>query len=99
MAVRLRKNPHAKRRLTHHGFLNMYRSFLKPGSVIQLKTDNEGLFEFSLNSFAGSGLQLRGITFDLHNSEYAADNVMTEYERKFAERGMKIYRCEAVLPS
>jgi tRNA (guanine-N7-)-methyltransferase len=90
------KKRHAKRRLTHHQFLNRYRQILKPGGEIHLKTDNEALFEFSLNEFSEYGFRLRNITFDLHRSEYT-ENIMTEYEQKFAEQGMRIYRCEAIL--
>ena len=59
------------------------------------KTDNEKLFEFSLNEFAAANLKLRNITFDLHGDS-ASDNVMTEYEAKFSALGMKIYRCEVI---
>lgn len=90
------KKRHAKRRLTHHQFLNRYRQILKSGGEIHLKTDNEALFEFSLNEFSEYGFRLRNITFDLHRSEYT-ENIMTEYEQKFAEQGMRIYRCEAIL--
>lgn len=89
------KRRHAKRRLTHSGFLAKYRMLLKPAGVLWLKTDNEKLFEFSLNQFADFGLRLASITFDLHNSEFEG-NVMTEYEAKFTAKGMKIFRCEAI---
>lgn len=85
---------HAKRRLTHKIFLEKYRQVLKPGGQIHFKTDNEALFEFSLNEFSEYGLRLKNITFDLHHSLYMG-NIMTEYERKFSELGMRIYRCEA----
>lgn len=88
------KNRHAKRRLTHHRFLEMYRRILVPGGELFFKTDNEQLFEFSLNEFAAAGLGLRNITFDLHNSGFSG-NIMTEYEARFCARGMKIFRCEA----
>jgi tRNA (guanine-N7-)-methyltransferase len=91
------KNRHAKRRLTHHGFLIRYAQILAPGGEIHFKTDNEQLFAYSLNEFAAERqFQLKNITFDLHNSEFAG-NVMTEYEEKFSSRGMKIFRCEAQL--
>ncbi|MBN6187997.1 tRNA (guanosine(46)-N7)-methyltransferase TrmB [Aneurinibacillus sp. BA2021] len=93
------KKRHFKRRLTYREFLQKYRRLLKPTGVIQLKTDNEGLFEFSLNEFAHELFWLQEITFDLHNSEMAEGNVMTEYEAKFVERGMKIFRCVAAHPA
>lgn len=87
------KNRHAKRRLTHVGFLEKYREILKPGGELFFKTDNEKLFEFSLNQFAAANLKLSNITFDLHHSGFEG-NIMTEYETKFSSLGMKIYRCE-----
>jgi len=89
------KKRHAKRRLTYPSFLAIYRQVLKPDGEIHMKTDNEKLFEFSLNQFAAEGFQLRNITFDLHNSPFAADNVMTEYEERFTAKGQRIYRLEA----
>lgn len=89
------KTRHAKRRLTYASFLQTYRQVLKEDGEIHLKTDNEPLFEFSLNQFAGERFKMRNITFDLHQSKLAADNVMTEYEERFSSRGQRIYRVEA----
>ena len=85
------KKGYAKRRLTHEGFLNLYRKVLRPGGLLRLKTDNEGLFDFSLEQFALCGLTVEWQTRDLHRSEKNADNVMTEYERNFSEKGQVIY--------
>lgn len=89
-----KKNKQAKRRLTHKRFLDRYKAVLPLGGYIWFKTDNKALFEFSLNSFAEENFKLRNITFDLHNSAFE-DNVMTEYETRFHEEGMPIYRLEA----
>ncbi len=89
-----KKNKQAKRRLTHKNFLNTYRKVLKNGNKICFKTDNKALFEFSLNSFAEENFKMSNITLDLHNSGFEG-NVMTEYETKFSEMGMPIYRLEA----
>ena len=88
------KSGHKKRRLTHENFLSIYKRLLEDGGEIHFKTDNRGLFEFSLNSFADFGLKLKNITLDLHNSGFEG-NVMTEYEKLFSEKGQPIYRCEA----
>ena len=85
------KKGYAKRRLTHRGFLELYRTVLCEHGVLKLKTDNEGLFDFSLEEFEALGLTVEWQTRDLHRSEKAADNVMTEYERNFSERGQVIY--------
>ncbi len=90
------KKAHAKRRLTHHNFLAKYRQFLAPGAEIHFKTDNRGLFQFSLNEFADRGFRLKNISLDLHQSDFEG-NIMTEYEEKFSSLGMPIYRLEAML--
>ena len=87
------KKRHSKRRLTHRNFLEKYRTILKPKGEIFLKTDNEKLFEFSLNEFANVNAKFHNITFDLHKSNYK-ENILTEYEMKFSLQGMKIYRAE-----
>ena len=80
-----------QRRLTYASFLEIYRKLLVPGGMLRQKTDNEGLFEFSLEQFAAAGLDIVMTTRDLHNSPYAAENVVTEYEAQFSAKGMPIY--------
>ena len=92
------KEGYKKRRLTHERYLSIYERLLGENGEIHSKTDNQGLFEFSLNSFAEFGLKLKNITLDLHNSKFEG-NVMTEYEKLFSEKGQPIYRCEAKFPS
>ncbi|MBO4941178.1 MAG: tRNA (guanosine(46)-N7)-methyltransferase TrmB [Clostridia bacterium] len=92
------KEGYKKRRLTHERYLSIYERLLCETGEIHFKTDNRGLFEFSLNSFAEFGLKLKNITLDLHNSKFEG-NVMTEYEKLFSEKGQPIYRCEATFPS
>lgn len=85
----------AKRRLTHRNFLELYRKKLNKEGEINFKTDNKGLFEFSLNEFPDNDWKMKNISLDLANSDYS-DNVTTEYEEKFMELEMPIYRLEAV---
>ncbi|MBQ3462775.1 MAG: tRNA (guanosine(46)-N7)-methyltransferase TrmB [Clostridia bacterium] len=89
-----KKNKQAKRRLTHKRFLDRYKNVLNNGDYIWFKTDNKALFEFSLNSFAEENFKMQNITLDLHNSKFEG-NIMTEYETRFSEMGMPIYRVEA----
>ena len=89
-----KKSGYAKRRLTHGNFLKMYEKLVKKGGGIFFKTDNQMLFEFSLNSFADYGMRLKNITLDLHSSKFEG-NVMTEYETNFSSLGQPINRCEA----
>lgn len=91
------KKRHYKRRLMYRSFLQMYKQVLTPNGEIHIKTDNESLFEFSLNELSHEHFQLRHITFDLHQSDLAEQNVMTEYEQRFAGRGQRIYRTEAII--
>lgn len=93
-----KKSKQAKRRLTHKNFLDVYKKILSVGDCVCFKTDNLKLFEFSLNSFAAEDFKMSEITFDLHNSGIE-DNVMTEYETRFSEQGLPIYRvCAQYLP-
>ncbi|MBQ1250463.1 MAG: hypothetical protein IIY00_02530, partial [Clostridia bacterium] len=82
-----------KSRLTHENYLKVYDQFLKLNGEIHKKTDNTGLFESSLCYFSQFGYVLYDVTFNLHATEF--DNIMTEYERNFTEKGMNIYRCVA----
>jgi tRNA (guanine-N7-)-methyltransferase len=91
------KRRHARRRLTHPEFLNKYKMILRKDGEIHMKTDGEGLFEFSLNSFSEMDFGLRNISLNLHKEGPHPDHVMTEYESKFHDRGQPIYRCEAYL--
>ena len=84
----------AKRRLTHTSFLNKYYNILNEKGEVHFKSDNEGLFEFTLNEICNNPWKLKNICLDLGNNEDVY-NVTTEYEDKFMSQGMKIYRCEA----
>ena len=86
------KKRHAKRRLTYVKFLELYKTILKPGGEIYFKTDNRGLFDFSLEQFALAGLNVRDVTNDLHANE-PVDNIRTEYENKFSAAGVPINFC------
>ncbi|MBO4413303.1 MAG: tRNA (guanosine(46)-N7)-methyltransferase TrmB [Clostridia bacterium] len=90
------KARHAKRRLTHRDRLKRYASFLVPGGDLIFKTDNEALFDFTLGELECSPFRVTYVTRDLHASELAADNVMTEYEKNFSEKGYKIHMLRAV---
>lgn len=88
------KTRHAKRRLTHDSFLKLYETVLPKNGEIHFKTDNRGLFEFSLMSISEYGMLLKDVSLDLHANE-PEWNIMTEYEEKFKKKGQPIYRMEA----
>ena len=72
----------------------LYLNLPEKGEV-HFKTDNRGLFEYSLVSFSQYGMKLKGVWLDLHASDFEG-NVLTEYEQKFSSKGQVIYRVEAV---
>lgn len=84
------KKGYAKRRLTHRRYLAVYMNLLKEGGVLTFKTDNVGLFDFSLEELEAIGLTPDAVTRDLHNSEYNEGNVVTEYEAAFSALGTPI---------
>lgn len=84
------KARHEKRRLTHRNYLATYREVVREGGFLAFKTDNDDLFEFTLEEIAAEEYDILEMSRDLHSSEYAADNVMTEYEEKFSGRGKTI---------
>ncbi len=92
------KARHAKRRLTNTRFLEKYKNFLKDNSQIILKTDNKPFFDYSIEEFGMSGINIVNITFDLAK-EKDPENILTEYEQKFMEKGVKINRLKSIYTS
>ncbi|MCR5432457.1 MAG: tRNA (guanosine(46)-N7)-methyltransferase TrmB [Lachnospiraceae bacterium] len=88
------KDRHAKRRLTSDRFFPRYDHVLKKEGTIEQKTDNKGLFEYSLESAVKCGWKILFETDDLHGSPFSKGNVMTEYEESFSANGNKI--CKAI---
>ena len=86
------KDRHAKRRLTSPRFLSCYEQFLKPDGLVEFKTDNRPLFDFSLEMIPKAGWHILDYTLDLHNSPLGEGNVMTEYEERFSSMGHPIYK-------
>ena len=88
------KNTYANRRLTAPAFLEVYKKVLKKGCEIHQKTDNQKLFEFSIENLSRAGFMLKNVSLDLHKSSFEG-NIVTEYEQKFVSQGLPIYRLEA----
>lgn len=93
------KKGYAKRRLTHRRYLSLYFNLLKDGGKLTFKTDNDALFDFSLEEIGAMGLTADKLTRDLHRSEFATDNVMTEYEKSFSDLGKNINMLELTKPA
>ena len=87
------KDRHARRRLTSAVYLKHYDTVLSPEGQLEFKTDNEALFDFSLESIKASGWKLLGCSRDLHRDpDMNQGNIMTEYEEKFSAQGNPIYK-------
>lgn len=84
------KDRHYKRRLTYRERLDGYSAVSRKGAVLQLKTDNDALFDFSLEEIRSRGLKFKWVTRALHSSPYAENNICTEYEEKFSASGKNI---------
>lgn len=90
------KKRNAKRRLTSPLFLERYKKILADDGKIFFKTDNKGLFDYSLESFVENGFTVSDVCFDLHGDPvFSVDNIMTEYEKTFSEKGFLINRLVA----
>lgn len=90
----LPKSYAAKKRLTHRSKLRQYFDVLDDAGTVRFKTDNGGLFEFSLEEVRAADLGIRHFTRDLHRSEFMKDNIMTEYEERFSGLGETIKMME-----
>ncbi len=87
------KERSAGRRLTSPQFLKLYDVILKKDGNIEFKTDNRGLFDYSVETIPASGWRIDAITYDLHNDAIMNEgNIMTEYEAKFSAKGNPIYK-------
>ncbi|AQM61288.1 tRNA (guanosine(46)-N7)-methyltransferase TrmB [Clostridium baratii] len=82
------KERHKKRRLTHTRQLENYKKFLNDNGEIWFKTDDDELFEESIEYFKESGFNIEYITYDLHSSDFKY-NVTTEHEDMFTKQGIK----------
>ena len=92
------KDRHAKRRLTSRQFFERYDKILKDDGIIEFKTDNKDLFDFSLEEVKETKFKVINYTYDLHgdtDAEIYRGNVTTEYEDKFVEKGNKICKLVA----
>lgn len=84
------KKRHAKRRLTHGTYLTAYKQVLKPDGFVEFKTDNDALYQFTLEEIQRMRMPLKEQTRDLHHSDYFSQCITTEYEDKFSGMGKNI---------
>ena len=95
------KAKHEKRRLTYKDFLKSYKAVLPDNGIVEFKTDNKDLFDYSLESFREFGMTFDedNFSYDLHNEiQKNPDNIVTEYETKFSNLGQVEYWVRATMP-
>lgn len=80
-----------KKRLSSESFIRMYESVLHEDGEIQMKTDNEQLFEYSILAFQNAGWHLIDFTVNYRREPHEEDAI-TEYETRFMNKGQPIYR-------
>lgn len=85
------KGKHRKKRLTHTRQLEKYKEFLAENGEVYFKTDDDGLFESSIEYFKEAGFEILKLTRNLHNEDiFDGKNIQTEHEKMFSEQGIKI---------
>jgi tRNA (guanine-N7-)-methyltransferase len=88
------KKRHEKRRLTSLSFINIYKQFLKDDGLIELKTDNENLYYWTINNLSSRKdckiiYQTTNLYAELNNN-FNKNNIQTEYEMKFVSQQKRI---------
>lgn len=83
------KKRHFKNRLIQDDFLKSLYTIQKPGSFMEFKTDNPDYFEWSLEKLKNSSYEIKRLTYDLHNSEWAQENFRTHFENLWTQKGLK----------
>jgi len=86
----------AKHRLTSPRFLEIYKNVLHRSGKLHFKTDNQPLFDWSLEQFEQNGWKIESLSRDLHKSNLSDEyKIMTTYEEKFVNEGLQIYFADA----
>ncbi len=85
-----------KKRFTHESYLRLYDKIFKKHKHIIMKTDNKGLFAYSLETLSQYWYTFNKVSLDLHNDERSIDNVMTDFEKNYYQEGRPIYYFDAV---
>ena len=84
-----------KKRFTHESYLKLYDRIFKKNKHIILKTDNKGLFAYSLETLSQYWYVFNRVSLDLHHDEKPIKNIMTDFEKVYYEEGRPIYYVDA----
>ena len=84
-----------KNRFTHESYLKLYDRIFKKDKHIILKTDNKGLFAYSLETLSNYWYVFNTVSLDLHNDERNIPNLMTDFEKQYFKEKRPIYYLDA----
>lgn len=84
-----------KNRFTHESYLKLYDRIFKKDKHIILKTDNKGLFSYSLETLSNYWYVFNTVSLDLHNDERNIPNLMTDFEKQYFKEKRPIYYLDA----
>ncbi|MBR6133117.1 MAG: tRNA (guanosine(46)-N7)-methyltransferase TrmB [Bacilli bacterium] len=84
-----------KKRFTHENYLRIYDKIFKKHKHIIMKTDNKGLFAYSLESLSQYWYSFDRVSLDLHHDENPIDNIMTDFEKQYYKENRPIYYFDA----
>jgi tRNA (guanine-N7-)-methyltransferase len=84
-----------RKRFTHESYLKLYDKIFKKHKHIILKTDNKGLFAYSLETLSQYWYSFERVSLDLHHDENKIENTMTDFEKNYYEEGRPIYYVDA----
>ena len=90
------KKHNEKNRFTHYSYLKLYDKIFKKDKHIILKTDNKGLFAYSLETLSQYWYEFKRVSLDLHNEEEPINNIMTDFEKQYFKEGRPIYYVDAI---
>lgn len=84
-----------RNRFTHESYLKLYDKIFKRDKHIILKTDNKGLFQYSLETLSQYWYTFERVSLDLHNDENPIKNIPTDFEKEYIKQKRPIYYLEA----
>ncbi|MBC7425858.1 MAG: tRNA (guanosine(46)-N7)-methyltransferase TrmB [Bacteroidia bacterium] len=86
------QKPKTKQRLTSPPFLKRYLTVLEPGGTINLKTDSDLLYEYTLEQISEKGMNIIENNNDIYTSDEVSQTLVikTYYEKMWLEKGLKI---------
>lgn len=96
------KDRHDKHRLTHRNFLEIYRQVIKPNGILHFKTDDDALFDYTIETFKEMNVPILQLEYNVYESETVdkyVKEIRTHYEKLFHAKGRSIKYVSFTLPA